>query len=144
MAFNEYQIGLNLFSGIGISRKYFFQDIIIDRGSKYSVTAIPVFSKEEVKEVFHHLKKEKFYADAAHNSYAYRIIQDNGSIIEGKNDDGEDGAGLCILRELQREDAKNCVVFVTRYFGGVMLYNDRFKHVIESVKILFEKIKNSA
>jgi putative IMPACT (imprinted ancient) family translation regulator len=48
---------------------------------------------------------------------------------------------MCILRELQRENAVNIVIVVTRYFWGIHLQADRFKNVIDACKIFFEKMK---
>jgi putative IMPACT (imprinted ancient) family translation regulator len=84
--------------------------------------------------------KDKYFKNASHNSYAYRIKLENGSILEWKNDDGEDGAGMCILRELQRENAVNMLVVVTRIFGWTLLYADRFKNVIEGTKMILKEI----
>jgi putative IMPACT (imprinted ancient) family translation regulator len=81
------------------------------------------------------LLKQEYFRKATHNTYAYRIVQENGSIVESRSDDGEAGAGNCILRELQREELVNIIVVVTRYFGGVQLHADRFKNVIEATKI---------
>jgi len=33
--------------------------------------------------------RDKYFRKATHNTYAYRILQENGSILESKNDDGE-------------------------------------------------------
>jgi len=66
-----------------------YRDIIIDRKSKYTLVALKVDSLPQVKELFKELQSESYFRKATHNSYSYRIIQDNGSIIEGKNDDGE-------------------------------------------------------
>lgn len=84
--------------------------------------------------------KDKYFQKADHNSYAYRIKNDNWSIEEWKNDDGEDWAGLCILRELQREDMQNTIIIVTRIFWGTLLYADRFKNVINASKRILEEI----
>jgi putative IMPACT (imprinted ancient) family translation regulator len=60
--------------------------------------------------------KDAYFRKSTHNTYAYRVLQQNGTILESKNDDGETAAGNCILRELQRSDAVNIIVVVTRYF----------------------------
>lgn len=85
--------------------------------------------------------REKYFAKATHNSYAYRFRDTSGIIIEGKNDDSETGAGMCILRELQRMDFLNGIMVVTRYFGGIHLGADRFKNVINACKIVLKQIK---
>jgi putative IMPACT (imprinted ancient) family translation regulator len=84
--------------------------------------------------------KDKYFQEADHNSYAYRIKLENGSILEWKNDDWENWAWLCILRELQRETMINTIVIVTRIFWGTLLYADRFKNVIEATKIMLREI----
>jgi putative IMPACT (imprinted ancient) family translation regulator len=94
---------------------YFFKDIIVDRGSHYSVFGAPISSREEAKDIIKNIKKQEYFDKATHNSYAFRLRAEHG-IIEGKNDDGETGAGMCILRELERENAVNMIVVVTRYF----------------------------
>lgn len=85
------------------------------------------------------LLRDTYYRKATHNSYAYRLVTPEGMVLESKNDDGETGAGMCILRELQRKDAQNLLLIVTRYFGGIQLQSDRYKHVIDSCKIFFER-----
>lgn len=140
MSWNDKQIWLNLWGNKKIDSVYFFKDIIVDRGSRYSVYASPIKNTHDVKDVQQSLKRQEYFSKATHNSYAFRIESDNGGIQEWKNDDGETGAGMCILRELQRAEALDVVVVVTRYFWWVHLQSDRFKHVINAVKILFEKI----
>ena len=140
MNWNENQIWFDFWNNTQIDKVYFFQDIIIDRGSKYSVFASPVTSREEIKDIQKSLKRQEYFDKATHNSFAFRIQTESG-ILEGKNDDGEKGAGMCILRELERENAINMIVVITRYFWGIQLQSDRFKHVINGVKIFFEKIK---
>lgn len=119
-----------------------WRDIVVDRKSKYSLNVYRVDDVEQIKDIFKWLKKDSYYAKATHNSYAYRIVQENGSILEGKNDDGEQWAGMCILRELERAESQKIFMIVTRYFGGIQLHSDRFKNVIEVCKKYFE-IKNS-
>jgi len=116
-----------------------YENIIEDRGSKYSVSIGKVHNKEEAKAFLVHLKKNKKYAKATHNTYAIRIAKD-GAIFESKNDDGEAGAGMVILRIMQKEDAVNCIICVTRWFGGVKLMGDRFKHVGDATKYAIERI----
>lgn len=113
------------------------KDVIIDRKSKYTVLYHYIENIEDLEGFLKTLKNDTYFKKATHNSYAYRILQENGSILEGKNDDGETGAGMCILREIQRADFVNVVVVVTRFFGGIHLQNDRFKHVINATKMLF-------
>lgn len=114
-----------------------FESIIEDRGSRYSASVGLVTSREDIKTFLAELKAKKKYAKATHNTWAARISRD-GAIYETKNDDGETGAGMTILRELQRSKATNCVVCVTRWFGGVKLQGDRFRHVQDATRYALE------
>jgi putative IMPACT (imprinted ancient) family translation regulator len=142
MAFNPGQFSLDIWSDFSLSEsRVEYRDIIIDRKSKYTLVAFKVTEISEIKRYFKTLTNETYFRKASHNSYAYRVKQDNGSIIEWKNDDGEQGAGMCVLRELQREDATGILLIVTRYFGWIQLHADRFKNVIDACKLFFEKQK---
>lgn len=143
MPFNSGQCSLNLWWDFIISdTRLEYRDVIIDRKSKYTVVAIKISKLGDVKRLFKDLLSDPYFKKASHNSYAYRIIQENKSIIEWKNDDGEQWAGMCILRELQRKNATWILLIVTRYFWWIQLHADRFKNVIDACKIFFEKEKN--
>jgi len=122
-------------------KRIVYKNIIVDRKSKYSVVGQYIISETEAKEFLKELKKDPFFRKADHNSSAYRLQTDTGLVLESKNDDGETGAGMCILRELQRENALNMILVVTRYFGGIHLHADRFKNVIDACKLFFQKTK---
>ena len=64
---------------------------------------------------------KKKYWDARHNCYAY-IIGDKGQ-IQRFSDDGEPQgtAGKPILDIIAATGLVNCLIIVTRYFGGVLL-----------------------
>lgn len=118
-----------------------FKDLIIDRRSRYTLVWGFVTSKTEVDEFMKYLKKDKYFQKSTHNTYAYRLKLENGSILEWKNDDWETWAWMCILRELQRKNAVNICLVVTRYFWGIYLQTDRFKNVIEGCQEFFRKIE---
>ena len=86
------------------------------------------------------LKTKRKYAKATHNSWAARITRE-GTVFETKSDDGEVGAGMVILRVLQKENITDCIVVVTRWFGGVKLMNDRFKHLQDATKYAVDHMK---
>ena len=121
-------------------RRKIMQNVIVDRGSKYTVVWGFVKDKQEVEAFIKEILKDKYFRKATHNTYAFRIEQANWSVLESKNDDWETGAGNCILRELQRENALNIVLVVTRYFGWIKLQADRFKNVINASKIFLKEI----
>lgn len=105
-----------------------FEKIITDRKSVYSVSIARVTNRKDIKNVLTEIKQLKNHHKATHHSWAVRIGKD-GVVYESKNDDGESGAGQVILRILQKRDMMNTLVCVTRWFGGIKLEADRFKHV---------------
>ena len=105
-------------------------NVITDRGSKYAVSGGPCRPSEEVRTFLTELKRNKRFAKATHNSWG--LICGDQMI---KNDDGEAGAGMVILRMLETEGLRDHVVVVTRWFGGKHLGGDRFRHVQEAVRI---------
>ena len=107
-----------------------FDQIINDRGSKYAVSGCPTRSKKEAQDAVKALKKDKRFARASHNTWGL-ILSQGGPI---KNDDGEAGAGMVIIRMLERENLYDHVIIVTRWFGGTPLGGDRFRRVQDSVR----------
>ncbi len=105
-----------------------FEKIITDRRSVYSVSLGYVESRENIKKFLKKTKKLKNHHKATHHTWAVRIARD-GAIYESKNDGGETGAGQVILRILQKKNMVNTIVCVTRWYGGIKLEADRFKHV---------------
>ena len=78
----------------------------------------PVKTSEEALEFIQQISKK--YWDATHNVYAYIIRDEN---IKRFSDDGEPQgtAGIPVLDVLEKSGLTDCVVVVTRYFGGIML-----------------------
>ncbi len=112
------------------------ENIISDRGSKYAVSGGPCTSEAEAKAFIKQLCRKKKFAKATHNTWA--LITDDGQI---KNDDGESGAGMVILRMLEREDVKNHIIVVTRWYGGKHLGGDRFRHVTGAAQLYIETVR---
>ncbi|OSP53541.1 YigZ family protein [Pseudoruegeria sp. SK021] len=105
------------------------ENIISDRGSKYAVSGGPCTTPQEAKDFLKQLKTRKKFAKASHNSWG--LLTADGPI---KNDDGESGAGMVILRMLERENLQDHIVVVTRWFGGKHLGGDRFRHIQDAVR----------
>ena len=112
--------------------------ILSDRGSKYAVSGAPCSSGEEARKLLAGLKRTKKFAKATHNSWG--LICGEGPI---KNDDGESGAGMIILRMLEREGLSDHLVVVTRWYGGKHLGGDRFRHVQSAVNAYFEALRDT-
>lgn len=111
--------------------------VISDRGSKYAVSGGPVGDKSGVDAFLKTLKRDKKFAKATHNSWA--VLLTDGTPL--KNDDGESGAGMVILRMLEREALMDHVIVVTRWYGGKHLGGDRFRHVQDCVHAYLEALR---
>ena len=112
-----------------------YENIISDRGSRYAVSGGPAKSRAEAQDLVKSLCRNKKFAKATHNSWA--ILLDDGPL---KNDDGEAGAGMVIVRMLEREGLHNHVIIVTRWFGGKHLGGDRFRHVGDAVRFYLDNL----
>jgi len=110
-----------------------FEGVLSDRGSKYAVSGGKVTSRAEVDAFLKTLKRSKRFAKATHNTWA--VLLPDGPL---KGDDGEAGAGMVILRMLEREGLEGHVVVVTRWYGGVKLGGDRFRRVQDAVRFYLE------
>ncbi|MEI8134463.1 MAG: YigZ family protein [bacterium] len=111
------------------------------KGSRFIADIIPVSSRDQVSE--HLLAISKEFYDASHHCYAYRIGRPAELVRSA--DDGEPSgtAGKPILLALTSKEITNCLLVVTRYFGGTELgtgglaraYAEAAKHAIETATI---------
>ncbi|PVA06799.1 YigZ family protein [Thalassorhabdomicrobium marinisediminis] len=111
-----------------------YENILTDRGSKYAVSGGPCDSAQAAKAFVKALCRKKKFAKATHNTWG--LILPDGTPL--KNDDGEAGAGMVILRMLEREGRQGEIVVVTRWFGGTHLGGDRFRRVQDAVRYYFD------
>jgi uncharacterized YigZ family protein len=91
--------------------------VTIVKNSKFIARAFPAKNIEAALSFYESVKEAK----ASHNCWAYRTS--SLPPYERFSDDGEPGgtAGRPILGALESEGIYDCVVVVTRYFGGVKL-----------------------
>ena len=123
----------------------FSSDEIIIEKSTFIGYAKPIKTEEEAVEFINEIKKK--HKDATHNVWAYTVGKNMN--IQRYSDDGEPQgtAGIPTLEVIKKEDLRDVVVVVTRYFGGVKLgagglvraYTKGAKIGIESAKIV-EKV----
>lgn len=111
---------------------------LIDRRSSFVAHLAPVHSVDEIKRVHEHIVSERRVAKATHNIYAYRIQQDNGQILQDQEDDGETAAGGRLLHVMQMLGVVDVLVVVSRWYGGIMLGPDRFKHICNVGRALLD------
>ena len=93
-------------------------DEYIVKHSRFIGYAKPVKTEKEAIDYINEISKKHW--DAKHNVYAYSI-RENG--VKRYSDDGEPQgtAGMPVLNVILQEDVTDCVVVVTRYFGGILL-----------------------
>ncbi|TDQ36920.1 YigZ family protein [Aureibacillus halotolerans] len=93
-------------------------EIIIQK-SRFIGSCRRVESAEEAIDFIQQKKKQ--HAAATHNCSAYLIGEND--LIQKANDDGEPSgtAGVPMLEVLKKQQLKDTVVVVTRYFGGIKL-----------------------
>lgn len=87
--------------------------------SRFICHVFRVFTVEEAQAHIQRIKK--LHSKANHNCVAYQIGNENE--IQRAFDDGEPTgtAGIPMLDVLKRRDVRNCLLIITRYFGGVKL-----------------------
>lgn len=97
----------------------FGSDEIIINKSRFIGYAKPITSEEDALAFIEEIKVK--HKDANHNVYAY-VVGENSN-IQRYNDDGEPSgtAGIPVLEVIKKEDLRNVVIVVTRYFGGIKL-----------------------
>lgn len=118
---------------------YGVHEIIINK-SRFIGYAKPVESEEDAIKFIEEIKFK--HKDATHNVPAYVIGPNNN--IQRYSDDGEPSgtAGIPILEVLKKENLRNVVVVVTRYYGGVKLGTGGLvRAYIKGAKIALEASK---
>ncbi|XP_024436260.1 protein IMPACT isoform X2 [Desmodus rotundus] len=103
---------------------------ITDRRSTFQAHLAPVVCPKQVKMVLAKLYENKKIASATHNIYAYRIYcEDKQTFLQDFADDGETAAGGRLLHLMEILNVRNVLVVVSRWYGGILLGPDRFKHI---------------
>ncbi|MEN2258413.1 YigZ family protein [Paraclostridium benzoelyticum] len=97
----------------------FGMDEITIEKSTFIGYAKPIKTEEEAVEFINEIKKK--HKDARHNVWAYTVGKSMN--IQRYSDDGEPQgtAGIPTLEVIKKEDLRDVVVVVTRYFGGIKL-----------------------
>ncbi len=89
-----------------------------ERRSRFIGYVKPVAEEQDAVDFINQIKNRHW--DATHNVYAYILRENN---IQRYSDDGEPQgtAGIPVLDVIRKEEITDCVVVVTRYFGGILL-----------------------
>ncbi len=115
--------------------------------SKFIGYAMPINSEQQALDFIEKIKKKHW--NATHNVPVYLLGEKNE--IQRYSDDGEPSgtAGIPILEMLKKEEIKNVVIVVTRYYGGIKLgtgglvraYTNAAKLAINEAKVV-ERVVN--
>lgn len=132
----------------GVSLKDFYKTVLneahdefYEKRSRFIGYCKPVKTEQEAVDFIN--SKRSIHWDATHNVYAYVLKEGN---IQRYSDDGEPQgtAGLPVLEIIKKNYAVDCVVVVTRYFGGILLgggglvraYSHSAKIALDAAKII--------
>ncbi|KAI8816368.1 ribosomal protein S5 domain 2-type protein [Fimicolochytrium jonesii] len=111
---------------------------LVDRKSVFVAHVARITQPSQVSLILGALLTNKRIRRATHNSSAYRVVEADGNIKEGCDDDGETAAGARLLHLMKALEVKNAMVVVTRWYGGVKLGAARFKCINNCAKDLLE------
>ncbi|KAJ7084011.1 ribosomal protein S5 domain 2-type protein [Mycena belliarum] len=116
----------------------FLAEPITDRKSAFVGRACAISHPSEVPIILAHLLSDRRIARAAHpviNAWRCQV----GTLLHQDNDDdGETAAGGRLAHLLHILEVDNVLVVVTRYFGGIHLGPDRFKHINQAARNALE------
>ncbi|KAK7042458.1 ribosomal protein S5 domain 2-type protein [Favolaschia claudopus] len=114
--------------------KMFVAEPITDRKSAFVGRACAIFDPSEVPIILAHLMSDRRIARAAHPIINAWRCQVGNVLHQDNDDDGETAAGGRLAHLLHILEVDNVLVIVTRYFGGIHLGPDRFKHINQAAR----------
>ena len=98
--------------------KEFASDELVEKRSRFIGYCKPVTTQDEAIAFINEIKTKHW--DARHNVYAY-VIKDEGVSRYSDDNEPQGTAGIPVLDAIRKRDITDCVIVVTRYFGGVLL-----------------------
>ena len=93
-------------------------DELTEKRSRFIGYCKPVSTQDEAIAFINEIKSKHW--DARHNVYAY-VIRDEGVSRYSDDNEPQGTAGIPVLDAIRKRGITDCVVVVTRYFGGVLL-----------------------
>ena len=91
---------------------------LIEKRSRFIGYVRPVKTQDEAIAFINEIKRKHW--DATHNVYAY-VIREEGVSRYSDDNEPQGTAGIPVLDAIRKRDLTDCVVVVTRYFGGTLL-----------------------
>jgi hypothetical protein len=121
-------------------RRFVHGETLIDRKSVFQAHLARPTHPEEISLLLRALKNDKKIAAASHNIWAYRV----GGQYADNDDDGETAAGKRLALLLDHTGATNVLVVVSRWYGGIHLGPDRFRHINNVARMLMVRERCTA
>ena len=91
---------------------------LIEKRSRFIGYVRPVTTQDEAIAFINEIKTRHW--DATHNVYAY-VIRGEGVTRYSDDNEPQGTAGIPVLDAIRKRGLTDCVVVVTRYFGGTLL-----------------------
>lgn len=110
-----------------------------DRRSTFQAHLVALTDPTRVSLALDALYTDRKIRAATHNIFAYRIALSTGGYASDSDDDGESAAGGRLLHLLQVVDARDVLVVVSRWYGGIRLGPDRFKRISQMARDLLDR-----
>ncbi len=92
---------------------------IVEKKSRFIAQVFPVQTSEEAYADLAAVRKQ--YWDARHSCHAFVIGPNNETAHSSDDGEPQGTAGKPILQVLTGSEIRDCLIVVTRYFGGVLL-----------------------
>ena len=91
---------------------------LVEKRSRFIGYIMPVTSQDEAVAFINQIRSKHW--DATHNVYAY-VIRNEGVSRYSDDSEPQGTAGIPTLEVMQKREITDCVIVVTRYFGGTLL-----------------------
>lgn len=115
-------------------------ETLVDRKSVFQAHLARVHSEREAMRVLEVLKRDRKIARATHNMFAYRAMDvEKGAQVADNDDDGENAAGGKMAELLAMMGVNDVMVVVSRWYGGIQLGPDRFRHINNVARQILEQ-----
>ncbi|KAG9317736.1 Aldehyde/histidinol dehydrogenase [Chiua virens] len=111
---------------------------IVDRKSVFVGRACQISHPSQVPLILNHLMSDRHITRAAHPIINAWRCQVGNVLHQDNDDDGETAAGSRLAHLLSILEINSVLVVVTRWFGGIHLGPDRFKHINHAARNALE------
>lgn len=116
----------------------FTSDPIIDRKSTFQAFYANVNTSAQAEQFRQQLLENNKIQNATHNMFVWKV-NENGVIKSDSDEDGEAGAGGRMMHLVDLTGACDFAVIVARWYGGIHLGPDRWKHINNALRIILDE-----